>query len=64
MQSRRRVALFVLAATVTIAIAAASAEPLNSIPNPRTRDGTWVTDMAGMLRPETIAQLNTSTVRR
>jgi len=34
------------------------AEPLASIPNPRVKNGTWVTDMAGALRPETIAQLN------
>jgi uncharacterized protein len=35
-----------------------SAEPLASIPNPRTRDGTWVTDMPGTLRADTIARLN------
>ena len=35
-----------------------SAEPLNSIPNPRVRDSTWVTDMAGELSAETVAQLN------
>jgi uncharacterized protein len=35
------------------------AEPLASIPNPRTRNGGWVTDMAGALKPETIARLNT-----
>jgi uncharacterized protein len=34
------------------------AEPLASIPNPRAQNGTWVTDSAGMLRPETIARLN------
>ena len=38
--------------------ASAAAEPLASIPNPRVKNGTWVTDMAGALRPETIAQLN------
>jgi uncharacterized protein len=36
------------------------AEPLTSIPNPRTRDGTWVTDMPGMLRADTIARLNST----
>lgn len=36
----------------------AGAEPLSSIPNPRTRDGTWVTDTPGVLRPETITRLN------
>ena len=41
-------------------IAAIGAEPLGSIPNPRTRDGTWVTDMAGGLRPETVARLNST----
>ena len=37
-----------------------SAEPLTSIPNPRVTNGTWVTDMAGALRPDTIARLNQS----
>ena len=41
-------------------IAAVGAEPLTSIPNPRDRDGTWVTDMPGMLRPDTIARLNST----
>ena len=49
-----------LGAITLLVIAAAGAEPLGSIPNPRTRDGTWVTDMPGVLRPETIAQLNSS----
>jgi uncharacterized protein len=39
--------------------AALGAEPLTSIPNPRSRDGTWVTDMPRRLRPETVTQLNT-----
>ena len=39
-------------------VAAIGAEPLSSIPNPRTRDGTWVTDMPGALRAETVARLN------
>ena len=34
------------------------AEPLASIPNPRTQNGTWVTDVHGALRPETVAKLN------
>lgn len=34
------------------------AEPLASIPNPRAKDGTWVTDMPGALRAETVARLN------
>ena len=36
------------------------AEPLTSIPNPRSRDGTWVTDMPGILRADTIARLNST----
>lgn len=34
------------------------AEPLASIPNPRVRNGTWVTDMAGGLQPGTVTYLN------
>ena len=49
-----------LAALILLSIVTAGAEPLTSIPNPRTRNGTWVTDMPGMLRAETIAQLNTT----
>src|SRR5688572_16259531 len=52
--------LIALAALIPLLIAATGAEPLTSIPNPRTRDGTWVTDMPGMLRAETIARLNSS----
>ena len=40
--------------------AGVGAEPLISIPNPRTRDGTWVTDMSGTLREDTIARLNST----
>ncbi len=46
-----------MSAVLSIAL---RAEPLTSIPNPRTRDGSWVTDMAGTLRPETIARLNST----
>jgi len=49
-----------LAALIPVLIAVISAEPLTSIPNPRSRDGTWVTDMPGMLRAETIARLNST----
>jgi uncharacterized protein len=57
----RRLSLPVgIAAAIVFLVAALLAEPLASIPNPRTRDGTWVTDMAGALRPETIAGLNTT----
>jgi len=34
---------------IPLLIAAVGAEPLTSILNPRDRDGTWVTDMPGML---------------
>jgi len=49
-----------LAALIPLLIAVISAEPLTSIPNPRSRDGTWVTDMPGMLRAETVARLNST----
>ncbi len=52
--------LLALGALIPLLAAAASAEPLSSIPNPRTRDGTWVTDMPGALRADTIARLNAS----
>src|SRR6187549_3309911 len=45
---------------VPLFVAAIGAEPLGSIPNPRTRDGTWVTDMPGALRAETVARLNST----
>jgi uncharacterized protein len=41
-------------------ISAAGAEPLTSIPNPRTGNGTWVTDMSGTLRADTIERLNST----
>ena len=47
-----------ISAAIVFLVPALLAEPLASIPNPRTRDGTWVTDMAAALRPETIAELN------
>ena len=49
-----------LAFTVPLLIGTISAEPLGSIPNPRTRDGTWVTDMPRALRAETVARLNST----
>jgi uncharacterized protein len=52
----RASALCALATILSIAIAAA--EPLGSIPNPRVRDGSWVTDMPGALSTATVAQLN------
>jgi uncharacterized protein len=35
-----------------------AAEPLSSVPNPRVRDGTWVTDMPSALRADTVSRLN------
>ena len=45
---------------IVLAVTVVSAEPLSSIPNPRVRDGSWVTDMQRALRPETVARLNQS----
>jgi uncharacterized protein len=52
--------LIALGALIPLLSAAVGAEPLTSIPNPRTRDGTWVTDLPGTLRPDTIARLNST----
>jgi uncharacterized protein len=49
--------LAVLAAT---SVSGTREEPLAGIPNPRVKDGTWVTDLPGALRPETVARLNQS----
>jgi len=58
--SVRSRSLIAVGALIPLLIAAVGAEPLASIPNPRTRDGTWVTDMPGMLRADTIARLNST----
>jgi uncharacterized protein len=58
--SIRSCSLIALGALLPFLTVIAGAEPLTSIPNPRGRDGTWVTDMPRMLRPETIAQLNST----
>jgi uncharacterized protein len=51
--------LLSLSATlVVLAATSLGAEPIASIPNPRVKDGTWVTDTAGALSPDTIARLN------
>ena len=47
-----------VATLIPLLVATSGAEPLTSIPNPRGRDGTWVTDMSGTLHGDTIAQLN------
>src|SRR6185436_12031391 len=51
-----RAALIVLLAATCVS--GIGAEPLASIPNPRVKNGTWVTDMAGVLRVDTVAHLN------
>ena len=50
----------VRAALIPLLLVTVGAEPLTSIPNPRIRDGNWVTDMTGTLRADTIAQLNST----
>ena len=47
-----------LVVAVPLFVASLGAQQLSSIPNPRTRDGTWVSDMPGVLRAETVARLN------
>jgi uncharacterized protein len=49
-----------LAALIPLLIVTTAAEPLSKIPNPRVRNATWVTDMPGMLRADTIARLNST----
>src|SRR5687767_16012878 len=56
---RHRVSLFVLVVLLATTVVT-GAEPLTSVPNPRIRDGTWVTDMPGALRADTIARLNST----
>jgi len=58
----RRSAIAACAAAALTA-AAARAEPPGSVPNPRARDGTWVTDAAGALSPETRSRLNETITR-
>jgi uncharacterized protein len=58
--SVRLPSLTAVCAICLLLTAVVGAEPLTSIPNPRVRDGTWVTDMPGALRPDTIARLNST----
>ncbi len=44
--------------TMTPVLLGIATEPLASIPNPRLQNGTWVSDMPGALRPESVAALN------
>ena len=39
-------------------LAGTAAEPLADIPNPRVKDGSWVTDVPGALRADTVTRLN------
>lgn len=55
---RDRVASVVCVLLLMSAAAAARAENLASIPNPRILNGTWVTDTSGTLNPQIIALLN------
>jgi uncharacterized protein len=57
LRSRRLIALGTL---ILLSIAIVGTEPLDRIPNPRTRDGTWVTDTPGILRADTVATLNST----
>ena len=57
--TRRPSPFLAACALVTALVAAAGAEPIAGIPNPRARDGTWVTDLPGVLRADTVARLNT-----
>ena len=60
-RSRLTGLLAVLALLIAL-VAGVAAEPITSIPNPRTRDGTWVTDLPGALRADTVARLNATIV--
>src|SRR5262245_11844940 len=57
---RERAASALAALRIALAAASLGAEALTSIPNPRSRDGTWVTDTSGTLSAETIARLNST----
>ena len=49
-----------LAVLIPLLIVVTGAEPLTEIPNPRGRNSTWVTDMPGILRADTIARINST----
>lgn len=51
-------AVSTLCLALLLAASARGAEPLNSIPNPRVKNGTWVTDTSATLDPNTVAMLN------
>jgi len=50
--------LALLFSPATTWVTGTGAEPLAGIPNPRVKDGTWVTDMPRALRADTVARLN------
>jgi uncharacterized protein len=52
---RKLIAVGIFSASLTALV---GGEPITSIPNPRTRDGSWVTDVPGALRADTVARLN------
>jgi uncharacterized protein len=54
----RRFTCLALLAAVVVPAWLNAAEPLSSVPNPRERDGTWVTDTPGALRADTVSRLN------
>lgn len=50
--------LILILILITMAGASVRAERLDEISNPKVRDKTWVTDLAGRLQPQTIAEVN------
>ncbi|HWI19588.1 MAG TPA: TPM domain-containing protein, partial [Vicinamibacterales bacterium] len=52
--------LLAAAILALLTLAPVGAEPIANVPNPRVKDGTWVTDMPGALSAETVARLNQS----
>lgn len=48
----------ILIILITLAGASVRAERVEQIANPKVRDNTWVTDLAGKLQPQTLAQVN------
>jgi uncharacterized protein len=50
--------VFISLMMISAAVVYTRAERLEEIPNPKARDNTWVTDLPGMLRPESVSQLN------
>jgi uncharacterized protein len=55
---RRRPGFAWFSALAAVCASVALAAPPAGVPNPRERDGTWVTDEPGALRPETLTRLN------